>query len=262
MKCLLVSDLHYALKQFDWLVSVAHRFDAIVIAGDQVDGRSHVYMRVQVPVILKYLQRLQTHARLLVSSGNHDLDIRGEHGERVARWMESVRAAGIPTDGDSVEAGETLFTICPWWDGPRTRDLVAAQLAGDAAKPKKRWVWVYHGPPDESPTSWTGTRHYGDAELLRWIRELNPDIVLTGHIHEAPFVTDGSWVDRIGSTWVFNAGRHKGAFPPHISLDLERDTALWCCEQGFERVELGRSFAGEPVPCHRVPAWLETMPGD
>ena len=41
MKCLLVSDLHYKLKHFDWLVTVAEYFDCIIIAGDQIDARSH-----------------------------------------------------------------------------------------------------------------------------------------------------------------------------------------------------------------------------
>ena len=69
MKCLLVSDLHYVLKHFDWVLSIADQFDVVVMAGDQIDARSHVYMRIQIPVILKYLQRLQANTRLLVSSG-------------------------------------------------------------------------------------------------------------------------------------------------------------------------------------------------
>jgi len=34
MKCLLVSDLHYALKQYDWITNVSKDFDVVVIAGD------------------------------------------------------------------------------------------------------------------------------------------------------------------------------------------------------------------------------------
>ena len=39
------------------------------------------------------LQRVGSRAKLLVSSGNHDLNARGAHGEKVARWLE--RAAGV-----------------------------------------------------------------------------------------------------------------------------------------------------------------------
>lgn len=246
MKFLLVSDLHYALKHFDWLLSVANRFESVVMAGDHIDGKSHVYMRVQIPVILKYMQHLKEKTQLLVSSGNHDLDTRADHGERVAHWMESVRSHGILTNGDHLWVGDTLFTICPWWDGPRTKETVAKQLATDAEKTKKQWIWIYHGPPDQSPTSWTGKRHYGDADLVEWIHLFAPDIVLTGHIHEAPFVDNGSWVDQINTTWVFNSGRQKGTFPPHIVFDLEENSAVWCSTQGFQRVDLSRPFTCTP----------------
>ena len=31
-------------------------------------------------------------------------------------------------------------TICPWWDGPSTRDEVGAQLGREARRDKKRWI--------------------------------------------------------------------------------------------------------------------------
>ncbi len=34
MRILLVSDLHYALPQLDWVVRVGPDFDLVVIAGD------------------------------------------------------------------------------------------------------------------------------------------------------------------------------------------------------------------------------------
>ena len=142
MKCLLVSDLHYAIKQFDWVHHAAVEFDVIVIAGDHLDISS------AVAVILKYVQRLNSKARLLVSSGNHDLNAANSDGEKIARWMARVRMLGVATDGDAVPVEDgTLFTVCPWWDGPNTRALVDRQLAADAAKPKSRWIWVYHAPP-------------------------------------------------------------------------------------------------------------------
>ena len=45
MKCLLTSDLHYALKQFDWVSNVAKNFDVVVIAGDHLDISSAVISR-------------------------------------------------------------------------------------------------------------------------------------------------------------------------------------------------------------------------
>lgn len=227
MKLLLVSDLHYAIKQFDWLYTVADRFDLVVIAGDHLDISSTVDVDVQIVVILKYLRRLHVKTRLLVSSGNHDLNGRDAAGERAARWLSDARGLGFLVDGDRIEIEDTLITVCPWWDGPRGRDAVGEQLARDAARRLARWIWVYHAPPDQSPVSWTGSKHYGDADLLQWIRQHRPDIVLTGHIHQAPFRSGGSWVDRIDTTWVLNAGRQIGPSPTYVVVDTTAMQAMW-----------------------------------
>ena len=247
MRCLLVSDLHYTLKQFDWLEHVAPLFTAVVIAGDHLDISSTVALDAQVVVVLKYLRRLTEKTTLLVSSGNHDLNARNADNEKVARWMSRVRQLGIATDGDRVEIGDTLFTICPWWDGPQSCRAVGAQLARDAEQRRGRWVWVYHGPPEPSPVSWTGQKYYGDTELVQWIEQHQPDIVLTGHIHQAPFRSGGSWVDRLGRTWVFNAGRQIGPIPTHVILDTEAQRAMWFSLAGNEFVPLDQALTRPPA---------------
>jgi Icc-related predicted phosphoesterase len=238
MKCLLVSDLHYTLKQFDWIDRVASEFDLVVLAGDHLDISSTVTLDAQVVVVLNYLRRLREKTTLLVSSGNHDLNARDEAGEKVARWMTRVRQLGVASDGDSFEAGGTLFTVCPWWDGPRSRDAVGEQLALEAARRPAHWVWVYHAPPDASPVSWAGERHFGDTDLVEWIQRHRPDMVLTGHIHQSPFRKGGSWVDRIGDTWVFNAGRQIGPVPTHVIFDTDERRAMWFSLAGNEVVPL------------------------
>lgn len=241
MKCLLVSDLHYAIKQFDWIHHAAGDFDVVAIAGDHLDISSAVTLEAQITVILKYLRRLQLKTRLLVCSGNHDLNGANADGEKVARWMARVRGLGIATDGDSLctEDG-TLFTVCPWWDGPLARDAVGAQFAADAARPKTRWIWVYHAPPDASPVSWAGQRNFGDAALSRWIEQYRPAMVLSGHIHQSPFRDGGSWVDRIGDTWVFNSGRQIGPVPTHTIIDTGAGRAEWYSLAGPQYVELAK----------------------
>ncbi len=238
MKGLLVSDIHYRLKQLDWLISVAPEFDLVVIAGDHLDIASAVAVEAQVVVTLKYLQRLASAAPLVVCSGNHDLNGRNEAGEKVATWMSKVRRLGIPADGQSLVLGETLVTVCPWWDGPSAREAVARQLAEDARRRAARWVWVYHSPPAGSPTSWNGTRHYGDDDLAGWIGEYHPDLVLCGHIHQSPFRSGGSWIDRVGGSWVFNAGCQIGPIPTHVVFDTEAREATWFSLAGNERARL------------------------
>jgi predicted phosphodiesterase len=63
MTVLLVSDLHYTLKQLDWLQKVADRYDVIVVAGDHLDISSVVALEAQIVVILKYLQRVHSRTR-------------------------------------------------------------------------------------------------------------------------------------------------------------------------------------------------------
>jgi Icc-related predicted phosphoesterase len=256
MKCLLVSDLHYALKQYDWTVAVAPHFDVVVIAGDHLDIAGHVEGGVQIVVILKYLRRLMERTQLVVSSGNHDLDTRDATGEKVARWMGRVRQMGIPADGDSLVHGETLFTICPWWDGPAARQAVFDHIERDAARRKGRWVWVYHAPPQGSPTGWDGYKWYGDTELAALIAAHAPDIVFSGHIHQAPFKQGGSWVDRIGRTWVFNCGQQIGPTPTHIALDTDAGEAVWLSLMGVESVRLDAELTRPVTALDAVPEWL------
>ena len=91
MKILLVSDLHYALKQFDWTAAAAVDFDLVILAGDHLDIAGQLDGGVQIVVILNYLKRMAAQGRVIVSSGNHDLDTRDSHGEKVASWMTRVR---------------------------------------------------------------------------------------------------------------------------------------------------------------------------
>lgn len=241
MRILLVSDLHYTLRQLDFVVDAAPDFDLVVVAGDLLDISSGVELDAQVVVVQRYLELLRDAApAVVVGSGNHDLTGPDANGEQAALWMREVRAAGVPADGASVLLGDTLVTVCPWWDGPIGKEAVEAQLAADAARRPARWVWVYHWPPLGSPTCWTGTKHYGDPDLAAWIDRFAPDVVLAGHVHEPPFKPGGSWHDRIGDTWVFNPGRQIGPIPTRIELDLAAGTATWFSLAGVDEVALAQ----------------------
>ncbi|MEJ8814202.1 metallophosphoesterase family protein [Variovorax ureilyticus] len=243
MRILLVSDLHYALRQLDWVVSAAPDYDLVVLAGDHMDVSSPVSLDTQSLVLLRYFSLANPGRSLVVASGNHDLTGADPHGERAALWLPESRRAGIAIDGDSLMLGDTLVTVCPWWDGPAGRATLEAQLAADAQRRPARWVWIYHWPPMGSPTCWTGKRHYGDADVAGWIAQYQPDFVLTGHVHEPPFKPTGAWADRIGTTWVFNPGRQIGPVPAHIVIDLDEGTASWHSLMGEEALQLGAECA-------------------
>jgi 3',5'-cyclic AMP phosphodiesterase CpdA len=119
MLILLVSDLHYTLKQLDWVASVAADYDVVVMAGDHLDIASIVEPDAQIAVVLEYLSRIAAKTTLVACSGNHDLNAHNEHGERSARWLEAARGSGVFVDGTSFGNEREMVTVCPWWDGPR-----------------------------------------------------------------------------------------------------------------------------------------------
>ena len=113
MRLLLVADLHYSLPQFDWVLEIAADFDVVVMAGDHLDLASIVDGRAQSVVVKKYFSRLRAKTRLVICSGNHDLDAKNEAGEKMAKWLLGSQAEGILSDGESLLLDETLITICP-----------------------------------------------------------------------------------------------------------------------------------------------------
>ncbi len=123
MKALIVADLHYSLRQFDWLLRGAPEYDLVIIAGDLLDIAGHCDLDVQIVVVMKYLARIRHRAKLMVCSGNHDGDSRNEADEFIAEWLQEVREEGVHVDGETLDLSEGLVTICPWWTGrsPATR---------------------------------------------------------------------------------------------------------------------------------------------
>lgn len=237
MRYLVASDLHYRLPQLDWIADQAAEFDAVVLVGDHLDLAGHVDLGAQIALMKRYFARLAETTRVVVNSGNHDLSRRGDHGEKLADWLLELDDA-VVTDGQRLAIGPDLVSSCAWWEGPTTKQAVVDQLRADAEhRPADgTWVWAYHSPPDRSPTSWSGRRYYGDELLNELLTEHRPDVVLTGHVHEAPLRPDGSWFDTIGDTVVLNAGRQSGPVPAHIIIDTAEGEARWWTFEAGEHV--------------------------
>jgi Icc-related predicted phosphoesterase len=263
MRCLIVADLHYSLPQFDWLLSAAPQFDLVVFAGDALNLASAVDFRAQIVVVKKYLSRLAGLTRVILCSGNHDLDDRNAEGEKYSRWIGEVRDLGIVCDGESLMIGDTLFTVCPWWDGPVLKQRLEDQLRADAARQASRRVWVHHAPPANSPTSWGGKRYFGDVDLVQWIERHRPSMVISGHVHQSPFIHDGSWFDRIGETWVFNTGLQPGRPPTYIVLDIDggraKGHAFWLAAGDAQWIDLDAPMRRPAAPISDPPDWLISL---
>lgn len=236
MRILATADLHYALRQFDWVGEHLERYDLLLLAGDLLDLGSPVDLDVQELVVQKYLRRFASRRMLLSSSGNHDIRDRLPSGERAASWMEELGAKDLKVDYNSFEKDGVVFSVCPWWDGPETLERTAQMLAVDSEKTKQTWIWVHHNPPSNTPIAWTGTESAGDEMATEWIKTYQPDFVFSGHIHNAPFYAAGSWQTRIGRSLVFNAGKQPGSEPSRIVLDLAARCAQWHSMEGTDEV--------------------------
>lgn len=244
---LAVGDVHYDMRQLDWLLARAADHDLVVVVGDLLDVSSSVPLAAQIPVVLRYLGKLADRTRVAVCSGNHDLTERDADGEQAAPWLAAAAASGVVVDNGTLTVGDDVVSVFPWWDGPLGRARLEASLEAQASAASARpgrWIWVYHWPPPDLPVSWIGTKSYGDADLAGWVDRFRPDLVLTGHVHQSPWVDGGSWVSSTGTTWVVNAGRQTGPEPSHAVIDLDTWTATWWSYEGESTQPLA---APEPV---------------
>jgi hypothetical protein len=112
------------------------------------------------------------------------------------------------------------------------------QLRTAAVNRPARWIWVHHAPPAGTRICKTARGDYGDSNLTQWIDRWRPEMVICGHIHQAPWVDGGGWFDRRGQTWVFNAGHEIGHEPAHIVIDLTSREATWVGVPDEEKIAL------------------------
>ena len=147
MRLLVAADLHYTLRQLDWVERVAGDYDLVILGGDELDVASSVPLDAQIKVLLRYVEAIARKSVVLVNSGNHDLNARDADGEKVAAWLPDAKRDGVYVDGDTLSMGDVLFTVCPWWDGPLAQRRVEQQLAADRDQRPGTWTWVYHSPP-------------------------------------------------------------------------------------------------------------------
>ena len=235
MKILVVSDIHYSLQQYDWLAMESDAYDLIIIAGDLMELASAVDADTQAAVVSQYFRRISAQVPLVVCSGNHDL-LEDYEGVRSAEWLEELAIPNLTVDHGCFETKDLRILSFPWWETETERTRIEKWLDSRATLDEPRPVfWVHHAPPLGSKTSWNGKRDLGDKSLVEWIERYAPDLVFSGHVHNAPYYgPEGSWIDRLGTTVVINGGRQIGEKPATVELELEDGTIVWCGMEGCE----------------------------
>ena len=128
MRILMVGDVHYDLRQLDWVLARAAEHELVVIVGDLLDISSTVPLDAQIPVVMQYLQRLAERTAVAVCSGNHDLTGLDADGEQAAGWLARATPFGVVVDNGSLVVGDAQIDVHPWWDGPIGRQRLESRL--------------------------------------------------------------------------------------------------------------------------------------
>ena len=152
--------------------------------------------------------------------GRHHFDRRGA-AEAVGPGQQALRDSGLEHRG-ALDAEAKRFL---------------AGLPLEAEEDDRLYVHASAHQPER----WHYVRNAEDAR--RGLEAVTARIVLCGHVHQAPFKPDGGWADRIGRTWVFNAGKQIGPVPAHIVIDLATGSASWHSLMGEESLQLAAAKA-------------------
>lgn len=189
-----VADLHWSGRGEVRLPDLSD-VDLTVLAGDLTNyGDDAAVKRLLTPFLLAA-------PRLLAVCGNTD---RVEH-EQV---LEEV---GIALDRKALHVGPVRFVglsgALPFGGCPYERSeedfAEACRQAGEAlagVDGSAPTVLVSHQPPYGTRCDWTRGRHTGSRAVRAFVEELQPDLVLTGHIHEC------RGEDVIGRSRIVNPG--------------------------------------------------------
>lgn len=243
MKILVVSDIHYSLRQYDWLANVAGNYDLVVVAGDLLQLYGAVDMDTQAAVVGRYAQRICRTTPLIFCSGNHDL-IEEFDGSRTPEWLHDLDVPNLTVDCESYETEEVRLLSLPWWETEEERLVAEVRLkAWHNPDDTRRTIWVHHAPAKGTKTSWNGKADHGDENLVNWIEQYQPDLVLSGHVHNAPYYPGGSWIDHMGKTVLINGGRQTGDVPATVEIVIEEGKLLWCGMEGCEESSLEKVIA-------------------
>ena len=220
MRLLLAADIHYNLRQMAWLEAEAGHYDAVILAGDLLDLTGHAPLAKQRRTMQEALRLIAARAPVLVASGNHDVDDDGD-----IAWLREIAGHHIFVDGSTVAWNGVAVTLWPW------RGIEAAPMPQGTAHtvPWLTRIWVHHAPPAGTrvaacPKSQAAGANAAFAER---VRRHAPQLVVSGHIHDAPFRPQGSWWDRISDTVCLNPGRQHGHEPAYIVLDLAAAEIEW-----------------------------------
>ncbi len=194
MKILAAADIHGDLSLVDKLVMKAksEAVDSVILAGDlfknnqepfEVVGR---FSSLNIPVFL--------------IPGNHEALSTVDF---VAKIYGAVNLHGYAVKTDNIGFfGVSAVNIGPFIHDSESRMEALLKKSFEYIKDVDKKILVTHIPPSNSVIEKFSPFVSGSKIVEKVIRELQPDIAISGHIHEASGIEE-----KIGKTKVINVSR-------------------------------------------------------
>jgi len=109
---------------------------------------------------------------------------------------------------------------------PSLRDRLESLRSQLAPDEIQRSIWLVHNPPSDlgMDICYDG-RQVGSPTILRFIRETQPLLGCSGHIHESPYQSGGRWAARVGRTLWLQPGQEDEKLH-YASLDVPEDMEI------------------------------------
>ncbi len=168
----------------EWLAERIRAFQAEV-PGAQVYG---ILGNDDLTECTRSMDRLQSEGLLISLS------------QRVVELEDGTSLGGYPY----VPSADGYYAGWHKSENDIEKDLVA--LENEAGDPS-RTIFVVHCPPGPSALDWAHRgAHYGSTGVAAWLAHGPKRVVLSGHIHEAPFLNGGVWRETIHDTPCFQPG--------------------------------------------------------
>lgn len=194
MRIVSFGDIHMALGAIERLRSELQQADLVLLSGDLTNFGGPQESAQVLAATRRYARQV------FAVSGNLD---------RPA-VIDFLRMEGISLHGGAYAVGDIGVFGCggsnvtPFHTPTELSENQISQLlqrgyAAVTQAPKK--IMVCHTPPLDTATDRIHTgKHVGSETVRRFIERQQPDLCITGHIHES------AGVDRIGETIIINAG--------------------------------------------------------
>lgn len=241
MFCLFTSDLHSRLTHYEELFNLynKHKLDLIIIGGDLFEYTHN--KEEQLNFLKEYLKDFlnSISIQIIILPGNTDWPLSIKELEKLKLPKVQIIGRNKSTIINEVRLmGYEYITPPPFRQKHHVkRDLKKDNIIidtnsyttddkGNVIKVEKNFlnsltsieedleglcvsdaIWITHNPPYGGKLDIMHENiHIGSKALMRKIEDLQPKLVLSGHVHEAPNMSD-NWVDKIGNSTCINPGQ-------------------------------------------------------